>query len=226
MAEDKAYAATEQMYALVGRAITQWSFVEQALSNIFIICVTPCPARPSPDPRETFISMLDHAVPTAVFYSIESFRGKLGLVDAALLARVDSHEQWAVEIRSGWARLKDKTRKLSLKRNPLAHWTVTPAHNGDRFREPRLMPPYGSPGWWKETGMSSPNKAQKPLHIEHLEKAFRLIEERLRAFSKRLAQCPELSDRYDQLLVRLIHSHDRLNPTRGERIRRELASPE
>lgn len=217
---DRELSATEQMFALVGRAITQWSFVEQALSNIFTVCVTPCPSRP-----DGITSFIDFQVPTAIFYSVENFRGKLGLVDAALLARVYGREAWAQEIRSQWAKLHEKTRKLSLKRNRLAHWTVVPAfQDDDEFKESRLMPPYGSPGWWDETGAAPPGHTLKPLHVNHLCIAFCLMEERLRAFSKRLAQSPELSDRYDQLTARLIRSHDRLNPTRGERIRHHLAS--
>ncbi|TGX53580.1 hypothetical protein E5A73_12190 [Sphingomonas gei] len=220
--EDKDHVATEQMFALVGRAITQWSFVEQVLCNIFTLCVTPCPARPS----DGATSMIDSGVSTAVFYSIESFRGKLGLVDAALLARVYGSAVWAEDLRTEWAKLRDKTRKLSLKRNRLAHWTVIPAMSDeDRFHQARLMPPYGSPGWWRETGSNPPGNDLKPLHIQHLGKAFYLIEDRLRCFSRKLAQCSGLSDRYDQLTVRLIRSHDRLNPTRGEWIRHALASP-
>jgi hypothetical protein len=221
--EDKAKTATEQMFGLVGRAITQWSFVEQALSNIFIMCVTPCPSKPGPDGHTSFI---DSQVPTAIFYSIESFRGKLGLVDAALLARVSDRAAWAEELRVDWARLRDKARKLSLKRNRLAHWTVIPAsQHYDVFHEAALLPPFGSPGWWTATGLN-PGERLKPLHVEHLCTAFCIIEERLRAFQKRLGQSQGLFDIYDQLTARLIRSHDRLNPTRGERIRRDLASPE
>jgi hypothetical protein len=225
VSQDKADLATEQMFALVGRAITEWSFVEQALCNIFVICVTPCPSRP--DPEGGRISMLDSAVPTAVFYSVENFRGKLGMVDAALLARVSETGDWAKQIRATWARYQDKTRKLSLKRNRLAHWTVAPAfQDGEDYRQPELMPPYGSPGWWSETGANPPGNKLKPLHVEHLCQAFTGIEQRLRGFAKHLAEHPRLSDKYDRLTVRLIRTHDRLNPSRGERIRRDLASPE
>lgn len=213
------------MFALVGRAITQWSFVEQTLCNLFTICVTPCPTRPGPDGG--FVSLIDSEVPTAIFYSIESFRGKLGLVDAALRARIKESGAWAEEIRADWARLHDKTRKLSLKRNYLAHWTVTPAYaDDDKFHQSQLMPPYGSPGWWAETGSNPPGRGLKPLHVWHLLRAFVLIDAKLRCFYKELAQHPRLSDKYDRLTVRLIRSHDRLCPTRGERIRRDLASRE
>ena len=226
--DNKEYEATDQMFAAVGRAITQWSFVELTLCNLFTVCVTPCPTRPMIDADDLgYVSMIDSGVPTAIFYSIESFRGKLGLVDAAFRARVPDNKPWAIEARENWAKLYDKTRKLSLKRNKLAHWTVVPAFDDvDDFYDARLMPPYGSPGWWKETGANPPGNILKTNQVQHLCLAFHLIDEKLRAFYKEFAQNPELHDKYDRLTARLIQSHDRLNPTRGEQIRRHLASGE
>jgi hypothetical protein len=222
-AEDKGDSETAQMFARVGRAITRWSLVEQTLSNIFTLCVAPFGARIGPD--DVYISYLDHEVPTAIFYSIESFRGKLGLVDAALLARIKDHGTWADNIRSDWARLHDKTRRLSLKRNRLAHWTVLPGFDdGEEFHEPRLMPPYGSPAWWQETGASPQGLKMSPAHLDHLYTAFSILDGRLRAFLKILAANERLSDKYDRLMARQIQSQGRLNPTRGERIARYLAS--
>lgn len=223
--DDKGQLATEQMFALVGRAITAWSVVELSLCNIFAVCIASCPSRRTPEGGYVFLP--DNAVPTAIFYSVENFRGKLGLVDAALRARLSGGSQWEAGILAAWATLHDKTRKLSLRRNKLAHWTVIPAFQlEDRFKPARLMPPYGSPGWWQETGFRPPGKFLRPSQVSHLETAFGLIDQRLRCFYKALGQHPELCDKYDQLTVRLIRSHDRQDPTRGERIRRDLASPE
>ena len=225
IAVDKEDHATEQMFAAIGRAITQWSFVEQSLHNIFTVCVTSCPSRP--DVNGGFISIIDGQVPSAVFYSIESFRGKLGLVDAALRARVYDNGAWANKIREDWSKLHDKTRKLSGKRNRLAHWTATPAfQDDDKFHEARLMPPFGSPGWWSETGSNPPGDILRTTQVTHLCLAFSLIDEKLRNFYKELAQHPRLCDKYDKLTVRLIRSHDRLNPKRGEQLRLHLASGE
>ncbi|MES2300892.1 MAG: hypothetical protein V4521_02270 [Pseudomonadota bacterium] len=127
--QSKDEEATLQMMALVGEAITQWSFVEQTLSNIFTVCVVPCPTRMTPDGG--YVSFIDSEVPTAIFYSTESFRGKLSLVDAALTGRIKSNGQWATALKDDWAKVREKTRKLSLKRNSLAHGTVTPAFTDD-----------------------------------------------------------------------------------------------
>ena len=176
------------MMAFVGEAITQWSFVEQTLSNIFTVCVVPCPTRPEA-PDGGYVSFIDSAVPTAVFYSVESFRAKLGLVDAALLSRIKSSGNWADQLRSDWARLKDKTRKLALKRNSLAHGTVTPAFDdGEEFHESKLMPPFGSPNWWAETGSVPPGRTKSPEQMKHLIRAFAIMDGKLRCFYKNLAQ--------------------------------------
>lgn len=224
--DDKASAATEQMFAAVGRAITQWSFAEHALCNIFIACSSASSSRIGQGEDEGFTSWIDHQVPTAVFHSVENFRGKLNLIDAALLARIPDYEPWGSELREDWAKLREKARKLSLKRNRLAHWTVIPAFADEQFFDAKLMPPYGSPGWWRETAFRPAGNALTRSEVQHLEQAYCLLEERLRRFWSKLAQCQGLSDKYDQLTVRLVRSHDRLNPNRAERIRRDLSSPE
>ena len=214
--------------ALVGEAITQWSFVEQTLCNIFIVCVTSCPVRPPKmegDPG--LVTMIDSEVPTAIFYSTESFRGKLSLTNAALRTRVKENGQWAEQIRADWSKLHDKVRKLSLKRNSLAHGTVTPAFDdGDQFHEAQLMPPYGSPDWWTETGLRPQGKRKSPEQMRHLVKAFCLLDEKLRSFYKELGLHPRLHGKYDQLTVRQIRTHRRLDPKRAEWIERQLSSQE
>lgn len=222
MDKDKVVEETTQILAAIGSAISEWSFVELSLCNLFTICVIPCPMKREPDGYLTFI---DSEVPTATFYAIESFRGKLNLADAAIRARLKCGGDWTQQVLDDWSRLYGKVRKLSLQRNKLAHWTVMPAQGlGDDFSGPKLMPPYGSPGWWTETSVKPDGKSMKLSDVEQLWKAFQLIDEKVRDFYKEFAQRPELIDIYDQLTVRLIRTHDRLDPTRGERIRRDLSS--
>lgn len=212
--------------ALVGEAITQWSFVEQTLCNIFIICITPCPVRPPKMEGEPgLVTMIDSEVPTAIFYSTESFRGKLNITDSALRTRIKENGEWAKGVRADWSKLHDKVRKLSLKRNSLAHGTVTPAFDdGEDFYEARLMPPYGSPDWWTETGMNPQGKMKTPEQMKHLVRAFCLVDEKLRNFYKELGLHPKLHGKYDQLTVRQIRSHRRLDPKRAEWIEQQLSS--
>lgn len=103
---------------------------------------------------------------------------------------------------------------------------MTRSYLPDMVSGVKYIIPYGSPGWYAETSIDPPGKSMTKVHLEHLIQAFLLIDEKLRAFYKCLAQHPRLTDKYDQLTVRLIRSHDRLSPTRGEAIRRALSSPE
>lgn len=218
--EDNASAETKQMFGLVGQAITQWSFVEERLSRIFMVCTSPVIAYPNGG-----INFGNSSVPTAVFYAVENFRGKLALIDAAMSAHAYGTEDWAVGHRSEWARLREKTRKLSHKRNRLAHWTVLPGHDYEDGTIPaRLVPPYGSPGFFAETGSKPFQKSLKVVHLEHLIRAFCLLSDKLTGFAHDLAIQPELFDRYAQQVARQIHSHSQLDPKRAEVLKLALSS--
>jgi hypothetical protein len=217
---DKGSIETAQMFEMIGRAITGWSFVEERLSAIFMVCTTDVVARP-----EGGLDFGEVSVSQAVFFAVESFRGKLNLVDAAVSARLHEGDQWALDLNAEWRRLHDKARKLSLKRNKLAHYTVLPGHDfDDRTISPRLVPPYGSPGYYRETGVRSGAKTLKLLHLTHLEQAFHLLQSRLRDFAYRLARQDELFELHVQRLARRIRAHSKTDPQRAEKLRLMLAS--
>ena len=212
------------MFALVGQAITQWSFAEEQLCHIFAICSGPVST--APDGGHHFID----DVPSAVFYSIENFRSKLGLVDAALNSRATWAFKSGGEIRAEWGKLRDKSRKLSLKRNKLAHWTVLPGYEYETTMPPRLVPPIGSPNYYRETsGLAMLGGAKMTLqiqHLKHLVHAFYLLTEKLRAFGAYLGRSEELFDRYVEQVAHQIHSHCQSDPSRAEQLERALSSPE
>lgn len=220
---NKRHEATEQMFALIGWTITEWSFVEERLCSIFTICTSPVLAHPG-----GALESLDSQVPIGIFYSVENFRAKLGMVDAAVTNRIIGTGDWVDELKGEWRRLHDKARKLSLKRNRLAHWTVLPAYwrDDETLGAARLVPPFGSLAYYRETGWNPTNATMKPLHVEHLARAFGLLSEKLRAFAYSLARQEELFDKDVRLLARQILSLDQLDPTRAERLRRGLSSPE
>lgn len=223
-ASDNRHDPTEQMFALVGRAITQWSFVEDRLCSIYMICVGSVDAT-----GPTSLRYYDTEVPTAVFYSVENFRGKLAMVEAVICTRFSRLESCGEEILSEWANLREKARKLSLKRNRLAHWTVLPGHEGDEYgasHSPRLVPPFGSPGYYRETGANPGKQTLKPNQIVNLEHAFYLLSVKLRNFCHSLAQREELLDIAVELVARRIRSLDQSDPIRAERLRQILSSPE
>src|SRR5690242_17185344 len=89
----------EQMFAAVGRAITQWSFVEAELSALFVVCAA------DGFPRDRGIQFVDKWwVATQVFHAIESFNAKRTLVDAAVTALISSEIPNADEWKAEWAR--------------------------------------------------------------------------------------------------------------------------
>jgi hypothetical protein len=217
---EKQFEATEQMFALVGRTITRWSFVESVLANIFAICTSPVCVS-----SEGGIQYFDSQVPSHIFFSVESFRGKLGLADAAVTSRLMVSGLSENPIFADWNRLKEKARKLSQKRNKLAHWTVLPAFSdGDEIETARLVPAYGSPGYYAETGWRSTSATLRPIHIGHLHDAFCILEEKLKQFAVDLAQREEPFDRAARLLTHQIASLDRQDPSRSERIRQAVSS--
>lgn len=213
---------TEQMFALIGRAITRWSFVEERLCSIFLVCTSDVASDPGGG-----LNFMDSTVGNHVFYSVENFRGKLNLVDTSLNAYVPKSDEWAISLRSDWARLRDKTRKLSLRRNKLAHFTVLPGYEFDEgIVEPRLVPPYGSPAYYAETGIWPGKLTFSKTQIGHLEHAFFILEEKLCAFAFRLARQEELFDIYAQRLVRRIETHSHRDQIRAERLKLALSSLE
>jgi hypothetical protein len=216
---DKGREQTEQMFALIGKAITNWSFVEEQLCHVFEICAGPVSTRP--DGGHWFLD----SVPSAVFYSVENFRGKLSLIDAALNARAAGPWDWAQEIRADWARLRDKARKLSLKRNKLAHWTVLPGYDYEGTIPPRLVPPIGSPNYYRATGLSGKLTLQLQ-HLSHLNHAFFLLQQKIRDFTVCLGRREELFDKYVEQLAHQVRSHCHSDPSRAERLERALSSPE
>lgn len=217
---DKGVEATEQMFAAIGVAITRWSFVEEQLCNLFTVCTHDVSARP-----DGGLDFGSASVPTAVFFAVESFRGKLSITDAAVSARLCLSDASVVQLKLDWARLCEKARKLSLKRNRLAHYTVLPGFDLDEGTiQPRLVPAIGSPGYWRETGSSPGKQALTLQQLRHLDHAFCILENKLRALTQNLARNEELFDRYAQRLANRIHSHSHKDPIRAERLKRALSS--
>ena len=224
-ASNTRYELTEQMFAAVGRAITQWSFVEQALSDLFSVCVG------SAVPGEHGeIQFIEAWIPMWVFFALESFAARRALVDAAFAAYVYGATPTEIELTTEWAKLSDKARTLSGKRNKLAHWTVIPAQptGAGAEYEPiapaRLMPQYGSPKYYRETGYNPPGKSLTKVQVGHIENAFCLYAEKVRIFTKKVANDKGLRGRDVLQACRLLVSDGRLDPPVLAGLRREIAS--
>ena len=215
------------MFAMVGRAITQWSFVEDRLCNLFSVCVGSAVL----SNKHGGIEFIESWTPMWVFYAAEAFNTKRSLVDAAITAHVHMVPDEDA-LKAEWAKLSDKARKLSHKRNKLAHWTVRPAQRTGTAakHEPiapaRLMPPYGSPKYWRETGWNPPGHSLSLVQVGHIEKAFYLYCGKVHEFTRKLAGIQELRDKHVLLALRRLASDDQLDPTLLEHVKRALASRE
>jgi len=228
MAEtDTRFELTEQMFAAVGRAITQWSFVENSLCNLFTVCIgTAVPLK-----RHDGIEYVDGWTAIRVFYAAEAFNTKRALVNAAIEAHLMAIPQ-RHHLSTEWAKLSDKARDLSAMRNKLAHWTVRPAQRTgtgaihELMAPPRLMPPFGSPKYWGETGLNPPGKTLTTAQVGHIEKAFCLYDKKVHTFTVKLVRTQELLDKDAELAMRRLLHDPRLSPSALAELERVLASLE
>lgn len=201
------------MHALVGRAITRWSFVEERLCGVFMVATSPYVAYPGGG-----VHYLSSQVPTAIFFALEGFRAKLSIVDAAMSNLLFSEDSKC--LREEWLKLKAKCVRLSRNRNKLAHWTVSPAfEEDDKVYPARLLPPYGSLAYWQETGAFPQGKALTPHNMEALEKAFHMLGERIQNFVQALALSDELFDRTCFVANHQMRNLKAANSARADRLR-------
>lgn len=114
-----------EFYALIGRAISQWNNVEDALLRVFHASLIGAHFGPA----------------SSAFYAATAFSTKLDLTDAAIgfrLAGLSLHSEWSAE-KTG---LKRKLGRMSGQRNRLAHFHVygaPQAKPGKRFHlEPSI----------------------------------------------------------------------------------------
>jgi hypothetical protein len=96
-----------EIYQLIGRALTEWSKVEETLSGLFALAT---------------IQRVDDKIGPAAcaFWAVLSFDAKLRMTDAALTFRLSDHEALVTE----WHSLKKSLSKKAKKRAELAHGTV------------------------------------------------------------------------------------------------------
>lgn len=203
------------MFAAVGRAITQWSFVEYELAKFFTLAIGA--GAVTIDFLDEPVFVADKAA-NAAFYAIENWRTKLQVVDAAVLAYPhDTADRDALARK--WGKLSDKANKLARRRNRLAHWFVLPAqHTGTGERSepiapPRLCPPYGSPRYYAATGfVAKPELFLTVKQVLDLERAFCLLAAALREFFNELVRDAELSGRDARLALDRLLLDERLDP--------------
>lgn len=219
---------TEQMFATIGRAITQWSFVEKELSRLLGVCLGG--ATFTKRPGGTVIAPGATAA-IFLFYAVENWRSRLQLVDASIEAHF-MRSKAAEELTGEWAKISDKANDLARKRNKLAHWFVLPAQRTGTGAEhepiaaARLFPPYGSPNYYRETGLNPPGKSLNEKQVKELGAAFHQLEKRLRTFIEKVAGNQELRDRDARRALDQLILDGRLDPHLAISLRRLLGEEE
>jgi hypothetical protein len=174
-----------ELYTAVGRALSAWSWVEESLSYIYTTAIfeqrTPAPA-------------IGYA--HASFWQIESFRGKLNVVDAAVKMRC-RHLPETLKL---WSVLYKRAREKNNKRNELAHGTVMNlGADAETYFIPSLakttltdlasvppLLPSTAVILWLGTNMHS-NKLTA-AEIDHRTQAFQMFKTRLDKFNGHLSE--------------------------------------
>jgi len=93
----------DQFYAAIGRTITQWANVEQSLFQVYNHIMKP----------QIWL------VTSATYHVAQTFNNKLELVSMAVKSAYNDKSY--TDTNKAWVKLKDKLRKISSKRNDIAH---------------------------------------------------------------------------------------------------------
>ncbi|WP_196233026.1 hypothetical protein [Sphingomonas segetis] len=218
---------TEQMFAAVGRAITQWSFVEYELCKLLAVGIGGAVYE-----KTMTRPFIESWTAIWLFYAVENWRSRLQLVDGALTAHLHQ-ATCADELKAEWATLSDKANDLARKRNKLAHWFVLPAQRTgtgadyEPIAPARLCPPYGSPSYYQATRLTNPKKqALTEKQVNELATAFHALERKVRDFTHKVARTQELRDRHVRLALDRLILDGRLDPPVLEALERALSSLE
>ena len=204
------------MYAEIGAAISQWSLVESGLCGIFSCCISPTNFHPPGGVLHN-----DWAVVTAAFFAVENFRSKLKLVDSTINARLSALETDCSPILSEWVKARDKCRRLSMRRNHLAHGTVIGAPRSKPGNRILLKAAFNSPDY-NQVGGRSLNLNS----VRHITKGFSLLERRISNVRCLVAALPELPHIFASQVANQMENAARNNPSVLAQIKRGLSWPE
>lgn len=150
-------------YYKLGRAITSWAHVEQAL------CWVGCCSFAEDDQMQFIVT----------FFSIENFRSKLQVVDRLVAHKFGQHARV-------WEQLRTDTERLSKIRNHLAHYPVMNYGNEIPGQRIALLPRFGKPSKFKQKLPKPPSGSLTLRDVVHAEKRFTALIFALEAFQHTL----------------------------------------
>ncbi|WP_294336290.1 hypothetical protein [uncultured Sphingomonas sp.] len=126
------------LHCAVSEAISAWSFVEMTLTQIFCVCITP-----SFVTSGVFIG--GGLAATNVFFSVESLRARILMIDGALSGALSESDPQFCNINSGWDAAKRAVTSNAKMRNRLAHWHVISVADHKGAHHPTLRPAFFDP---------------------------------------------------------------------------------
>ena len=195
------------MYEAIGSAISTWTRVETQLYQIFSITLSLTVMQ---DRGYT----LGSTTPNAVLDSIDGFRAKLLMIDAAIRSAIPGHDQESVAIRLAWAEEQIRINELHGKRSNLAHWNVSQHFNQHGPNKVLLIPRIYS---------SRDDQGVMRTDVEQWEQCFIEASVRLGKITERLLVHRELQRRFVAQVASQIRSILPHDPTLLEFLKHELS---
>jgi hypothetical protein len=110
---EKALRQQQEFFECLGRAISQWAYVEDQVYHTYRVIIDPG----------------DWIASAAAYHSVINMKTRLDMIDAAL--SVSRHYKHRL---SEWEKIRKKIGNQSVRRNKVAHWTVT--HDATQDDEP------------------------------------------------------------------------------------------
>jgi hypothetical protein len=174
--------ALDSLYIAVGRALSAWSAVEEALCSIYVRSLMP-------DHKTEVGSAI------ASFWAVDAFSSKLNMADASIQFRFAREQQ----LLSAWKILKKRAGDKSRARNELAHGCVMTMSYRVQRKEPMVREMFFAPSMYKQLNLLAtkipddwlssgydprPEKRLTAAQIDHRTQAFQMFAKRLRRFDE------------------------------------------
>jgi hypothetical protein len=172
------------LYTAMGSAISTWAVIEIQLYQIFAVSTSLTILQPGGG------FSIGSTTAYAVLDAVDSFRGKLLMIDAALTSALQDPDADAIEILNLWASERAKLSGLQGNRNKLAHWTAAQTFRNGARHKVKLVPPALS----QKSGADHPGCTE--TDIREWQSTFESGAKRLAALCERLAAHRGLQHRF------------------------------
>jgi len=148
----------DQYFLWVGRALSHWSLVEQALSRIYAACLG------------------DQEAAHSAYWSVLSMDARLNMTDAAFRTRFRKKG----DLLKKWNPIKEKIGRKNRKRNDIAHGAVVTLHSKDGSLTKLVPKPWSNPDKLNKEEFA---KAMPLDQLEEAAKSFKRTYTRISEFT-------------------------------------------